>query len=230
MEQLKRVKASISIIVATFLWGTTYPTVKFGLSELHFTPLSFLSLRFFITLLSMFPFLLSKQFRREVFWALGKTDIILLGVFNGITFSLHFMGQVWTTAGISTILINMYVLYTPIFGHIILGQKIYRRKKIAVIVGFIGVIIIALGDLSSLGSNIVTFIGIVLLFMAGVFAGLYVSYSEKVYLLETNEKRLRPVSIFFSSSVLSLCMILTIALIRNDLPQITALNIFPFFQ
>ncbi len=226
MERSKRLTASISIVGATLLWGTTYPTIKFGLSVLNLTPQSFLSLRFFIALLSMFGLLLFKQIRQEVYWALGKADIILLGVFNGIAYSLQFMGQVWTTAGIATILINMYVLYTPIFGHIILGQKINWSKKIAVIVGFMGVIIIALGDILTLGTSVVTFIGIVLLFTAGIFVGLYVSYSEKVYLLEFNEKRLSPVSIFFSSSVLSFCMILIIALIKNDLPQIKGMNIY----
>ena len=42
--------AIISVTVASLLWGTTYSTVRYGLSEMDLSPFSFLFLRFLIAL------------------------------------------------------------------------------------------------------------------------------------------------------------------------------------
>jgi drug/metabolite transporter (DMT)-like permease len=221
MNSLEKLKAISPLIAATTLWGTTYTTIKYGLSELHLSPITFLFLRFTIAFLSLVPLLLVKRFRAEIFWTLGKPDIIILGILNGIIYVLQFIGQARTTAGIATIMLNTYVLFTPIFGRFILENRIDFRQKTAVVVGFFGVVVITLGDFLSVRSETVSLAGSLLVFGAGITAGLYVAYSEKVFRMTYKEKSLNPLTVFFSSTLFTYLTIFITGLFLKDLPGFT---------
>jgi drug/metabolite transporter (DMT)-like permease len=225
MEHSSRFKAVFSITIATLFWGTTYPVIKFGLSQLHLTPLSFLTLRFLSALASLTPLLLIKSIREEFIWSISKPDILILGILNGVAYALQFIGQVSTTAGIATIMVSTYVLFTLLFGHFILGKKINLRKKIAVFIGFSGVVIIAMGDLINMRGESNSFYGMALTLGTGICAGLYVTFSEKVYELTFNERKLNPVTIFFTSTVYSSLIIACAGLFIQDLPHFSSLTL-----
>ena len=225
MEHSSRFKAVFSITIATLFWGTTYPVIKFGLSQLHLTPLSFLTLRFLSALASLTPLLLIKSIREEFIWSISKPDILILGILNGVAYALQFIGQVSTTAGIATIMVSTYVLFTLLFGHFVLGKKINLRKKIAVFIGFSGVVIIAMGDLINMRGESNSFYGMALTLGTGICAGLYVTFSEKVYELTFNERKLNPVTIFFTSTVYSSLIIVCAGLFIQDLPHFSSLTL-----
>jgi drug/metabolite transporter (DMT)-like permease len=225
MEHSSRFKAVFSITIATLFWGTTYPVIKFGLSQLHLTPLSFLTLRFLSALASLTPLLLIKSIREEFIWSISKPDILILGILNGVAYALQFMGQVSTTAGIATIMVSTYVLFTLLFGRFVLGKKINLRKKIAVCIGFSGVVIIAMGDLINMRGESNSFYGMALTLGTGICAGLYVTFSEKVYELTFNERKLNPVTIFFTSTVYSSLIIVCAGLFIQDLPHFSSLTL-----
>ncbi len=226
MERSSRFKAIFSITIATFFWGTTYPVIKFGLSQLHLMPLSFLALRFLSALASLIPLLLIKSIREEFIWSISKPDILILGILNGVAYALQFIGQVSTTAGIATIMVSTYVLFTLLFGHFVLGKKINVRKKIAVFIGFSGVVIIAMGDLINMRGESNSFYGMALTLGTGICAGLYVTFSEKVYELTFSERKLNPVTIFLASTVYSSLIIACAGLFIQDLPHFSSLT-FP---
>jgi len=225
MEHSSRFKAVFSITIATLFWGTTYPVIKYGLSQLYLTPLSFLTLRFLSALVSLIPLLLIKSIREEFIWSISKPDILILGILNGVAYALQFIGQVSTTAGIATIMVSTYVLFTLLFGHFVLGKKINLRKKIAVFIGFSGVVIIAMGDLINMRGESNSFYGMALTLGTGICAGLYVTFSEKVYELTFNERKLNPVTIFFTSTVYSSLIIACAGLFIQDLPHFSSLTL-----
>ncbi len=225
MKSPERAKALLPVLLAALFWGTTYPTVRFGLTNLDLTPFSFLFLRFVFALLALFPLLFVKLIRKEVFWSLAKPDFLLLGIFNGLSYSLQFAGQVSTTAGIAAVMVNTYVLFTPLFSHLIFGQTIRRKKKIAVCVGFIGVVIIAMGDVLTVRTGSLNLTGTLLVLGGGLFAGLYVSYSEKVMNIKLDGKPLNSIAVFFSSTVFSFIVIFLTCLFFRDLPELR--HIYP---
>jgi drug/metabolite transporter (DMT)-like permease len=229
MGTRERTRAVISITIATIFWGTTYPVVKFGLKEMHFAPLAFLSLRFAAAVLSLLPLLFVRRIRREVLWSLPRFPILLLGTLNGMANTLQFSGQVFTTSGVATIMINTYILFTLLFGRMFLGRKINNKKKLAVLLGFLGVVVIAMGDLINLKGGETSPYGVLLTLGAGVCAGLYVTFSEKVYDLRYGGERLSPVSIFFSSTVYSVSLIFLTGLLLNDLPRVSSLSVNDLF-
>ena len=114
--------AIVSVSIASLFWGTTYSIVRYGLSEMDLSPFSFLFLRFLIALLSLSPLIFVKQIRMEVFRTLRMPVILLLGVFNGLSYGFQYAGQVSTTAGIATIMMNTYVLFTPVFRMLLLKK------------------------------------------------------------------------------------------------------------
>lgn len=229
MRNLTKEKAIFAILLATVFWGTTYPTIKFGLSELYLPPLTFLFLRFLVATVSLCPLLFIKPIREEVFWALQKPYIILLGIFNGISYSLQYIGQVSTTAGIATIMVNTYVLFAPIFAHFIFKKKIDLRKKLAIITGFLGVATIAMGDIISSEENTSTLLGTLLVLGCGLLAGVYVAYSEKVMKNRYNEKPLNPLAVFLSSTIFTLLLIIIEGLAFRDLAAFTHIELRAFF-
>jgi drug/metabolite transporter (DMT)-like permease len=213
--------AVVSVSIASLFWGTTYSTVRYGLSEMDLSPFSFLFLRFLIALLSLCPLMFLKQIRMEVFRTLRMPVILLLGVFNGLSYGFQYAGQVSTTAGIATIMMNTYVLFTPVFRRLLLKKTINRKEKSAITAGFIGVIIITLGDLLTIRAGSVSIYGALLVLGGGLFAGLYVAISENVMNIKMNNKLLNPISIYFSSTVYSIVVIFFISLFFNDLPRFT---------
>jgi drug/metabolite transporter (DMT)-like permease len=229
MGTQERTRAVLSITVATIFWGTTYPVIKFGLREMHLAPLAFLTLRFTAAVLSLLPLLFVKRIRRELLWSLPRFPILLLGTLNGIAYTLQFSGQVFTTSGVATIMINTYILFTLLFGRIFLGKKINRKQKLAVLLGFLGVVVIAMGDLIHFKGGETSPCGVALTLCAGVCAGLYVTFSEKVYELRYGDGRLSPVSIFFSSTVYSITLILLADLLLKGFPRASSMSMIHLF-
>jgi len=220
----KNAHAYAAIILSSLLWGTTYPTIKFGLSHMHLPPISFLLMRFLVAFVTLCPVLFVKRIRREVRWCVKEVDIILLGFFQGLCYCLQFIGQVNTTAGVATIFINSYVLFTPLFGRVLLKEGIYPRQIVAAVFGFVGVVVIVLGDLLWVKVDGVTFSGVLFVFGAGLFTGIYITYSEKVHRLRYEGKRLHPVTIFFTSTFYSLFVMCFAGLLRGELPQFFSLE------
>jgi len=218
-------RALISITCATLLWGTTYPVIKFGLAELNIPPISYLTLRFSAALFALLPLLFIGRVRKEFIWSLPRIPILILGTLNGIAYTLQFSGQMFTSSGVATIMVNTYVLFTLLFGRMVLGKRITIQKKLAVLLGFIGVVVIALGDLIHLEEGSTSPLGVVLTLGTGFCAGLYVTYSEKVYELSYNGSPLSPVSIFFSSTVYTLLVIVLSGFILHDLPRFSSLHL-----
>jgi len=169
-------RALISITCATLLWGTTYPVIKFGLAELNIPPISYLTLRFSAALFALLPLLFIGRVRKEFIWSLPRIPILILGTLNGIAYTLQFSGQMFTSSGVATIMVNTYVLFTLLFGRMVLGKRITIQKKLAVLLGFIGVVVIALGDLIHLEEGSTSPLGVVLTLGTGFCAGLYVTY------------------------------------------------------
>ncbi len=216
--------AIVSVSIASLFWGTTFSTVRYGFSEMDLSPFSFLFLRFLIALLSLFPLMFIKQIRAEVFRTLRMPVILLLGVLNGLSYGFQYAGQVSTTAGIATIMMNTYVLFTPVFQRLLLKKTINRKEIAAISAGFTGVIIITLGDLLAIRAGSISIYGALLVLAGGLFAGLYVAFSENVMNIKMNGKLLNPVSVYFSSTVYSVVVVFFIGLFFQDLPRFTNIS------
>ncbi len=221
MKLHSRTLAYISLIFAAILWGTTYPIIKIGFQEIHLTPMTYLFMRFVFALLTLSPVLAIRSIRKEAFHLLTSYEVMLLGIMNGAGYILQFIGQVHVSASFSSIMLNTYVLSTPLFNHFFFKKPVERRKKAASAAGFIGAAVIAVGNIMQSHALTLTLYGILMVLGAGIVYGLYIVYSEKIMAVNFRGKTPHPVSLFFASSVSSLLIIFITGLFLRDLPGLS---------
>lgn len=219
-----RKKAILALAVATLFWGTTYPVIKHGLSGLQIPPLLFLFLRFCVATAAAIPLLLIKRIRKESLSVMLNPDIALLGLLNGLAYTFQFVGLKSVQAGIASIIFNTYVLFAALFTRFILKEPIGKQKILAIISGFIGALIISLGNLPDSARQDGTIVGILLVLICGVITGLYVAYSEKIMRKRNGGRGPSPLSIFLASTIYTLILLLIEAAVFRDFRHLASLD------
>ncbi len=170
-------KYFIYVIIASFIWGTSFPTITFGLKKTN--PELLLFLRFFIATIISF-FLFPNTIKR-----LKEKKLIMIGLFNGLAYLLQFIGQKYVPAGQSSILVNFYSILVPIIAIFVLKEVPSKRVLFALIIGFSGVIFLT-GYSSDIEVSVTNYLlGVITIFFSGVSWAFYVVYTKK-FQLELN--------------------------------------------
>ena len=127
----KQIKGSLSIIVATVIWGTAFVAQSIGMD--HIGPFTFQAVRCLMAVLVLLPIIaVSDKVSGKNFWrswcdpTLWKAGF-LCGAPLFIAVNLQQMGIVDTDAGKSAFLTAMYIVLVPILG-------IFLKKKPSVMV------------------------------------------------------------------------------------------------
>jgi drug/metabolite transporter (DMT)-like permease len=220
-----RKKAFIALALAVLFWGTTYPTIKYGLTGLHLPPILFMCLRFIVATAAAVPLLSIKKVRNEVSRCILQPDIIILGVLNGLAYTFQFIGLKTTQAGVASIIFNTYVLFASIFIRFIFREPIGKRKLLAILSGFLGAAVISLGDVFSSTRQDGTLSGTVLIILCSVVTGLYVALSGKVMRVKDGPRAMSPLSVYLASTVYTLILLLIEAAVSRDLQHMATLNL-----
>jgi drug/metabolite transporter (DMT)-like permease len=163
------------IIVADLFWGTVFVASQIGL---HYTnPYNLAFLRFLtasalIAALAL-PFGkrlgLMKELREKWIWAFGA--LYALG------FLFQYVGQDLTTVSEATLLANLAPIIIPVFALALLKERVTNYQKVAMVVGLIGLILIASPRLD-LGASQV--IGDLLLFVTSICYALFTVLNKKM--------------------------------------------------
>ncbi|MBD3171463.1 EamA family transporter [Candidatus Bathyarchaeota archaeon] len=135
--------------------------------------LTIASYRMVISVLILFPFFI-KNHGPERLRKHGTSHLLrLFGV--GIVLALHFASWItslsFTTVASSVIFVHIDPIFVAIISHFFLGDRLTKRALIGIIISFTGIVIIALGDASSLSS---TLTGDLLALVGGVMLGIYI--------------------------------------------------------
>lgn len=165
-------KAIIFILLASVLGGATQTVAKIGLTS--FPPLSFAFIRFLIAGIVVFPFLLKRNFLKDL------RQLIPLSLLGTINIAFFILGIKTTTATIGTLLYAAVPLLTAVFLFVFFRERITRRKEIGIIIGFIGVLFIALLPVIDKGTKFSgDLLGNILIGMAVISWSLYMVYSKR---------------------------------------------------
>ncbi len=149
-----RNRAYVLLIVAVAIWGIAGPIIKFTLA--YFDPVIFLTYRFFITSCVLIPLVI--LIHPKIFHTLSQlspkdwTIHLLSGLF-ATTFQLGllFWGFSLTTSLDGSLLSSTAPILVSIAGAIFLHEHITRRKKIGLIIAFLGSLTIMLQPLVETG-------------------------------------------------------------------------------
>ena len=173
-------KAVLLTVLAGFLWGTSFPSIKIGLQ--YMTPFSFVFLRFLVASLSMLAVMvvtknLSFSFNK-------KRLILLLGIINGTAYLLQYIGMVHALAFASSLFVNLSVVWVALLSPLALKERLSGKKMAGVLVSLVGVVLMTTNlDFASLGT--VDIVGNLLVISAGILWAIFIIYNKPL-VEETN--------------------------------------------
>lgn len=135
----QRARAEGGLVLATFLWGLTFPFIRISLTEL--SPLMLLWLRACMAALVFLPFVLAVKKNR-----VQLPSLIPVGAILG---SLYFCSYLSQTVGLQTItsarsafLTNLSVVFVPLFSPLFRRGMPNRNDLISCLIALIGMFLL----------------------------------------------------------------------------------------
>lgn len=132
-------------VLVTFIWGVNFTFIVWALES--FPPLMLTALRFFFTAMPLVLFLKPPKFNRTLFiYAIGTFVMQYAFVFTAM--------HLGASAGLTALLLQVQIFITVLLAYVILGEAVSRMQIIGMLVGLLGLGVIALnlgGDMPLVG-------------------------------------------------------------------------------
>lgn len=158
------------LTVVMFLWALCYPLIAVGLS--HAPPLYFAALRSFVAGVGLLAPALALRRPLPKDWRVWVT---LLGVglsLTGLGFGGMFLAGGIVSPGLATVLANAQPLIAAGLAYVILNERLGPRRRVGLLLGFAGILLIALPGFGPENVNSSPLgVGFVLLGALGVAVG-----------------------------------------------------------
>lgn len=158
------------IFLTGFLFATMEVSLKVAGTGMDSFQLTFL--RFFIGGIIILPFAIAEMKKNSVRISIKDIGFLTLVGIVGIPVSMLFfqLGVMECNASTSSVLICVNPMFTMVFAHFILGEKMNKGKVVVMIIGLIGIIfMIRPWDIQA-GNSV---IGIIYMLLAAIFFALY---------------------------------------------------------
>jgi drug/metabolite transporter (DMT)-like permease len=153
----KELKADLSLIGITALWGASFPLMSLALKDIPV--FSFIAIRYTLSAL-IIAVLFFKNFRKLDRRTLKSALYIGGALFIGCVFQIE--GLVYTTPSKSSFITGLYVIFVPIIIAVIYKKLPDLKTIIGIILSIIGLSIMSLGgDMTVNKGDIMTLIGAV---------------------------------------------------------------------
>ncbi len=135
---------ALAVLVA-FIWGVNFTFIAWGLES--FPPLMLTALRFFFTAVPLMLFLKPPKFNRTLFiYAIGTFVMQYAFVFTAM--------HLGASAGLTALVLQLQIFITVLLAYLILGESVSRIQIVGMLVGVLGLSVIALnlgGDMPLVG-------------------------------------------------------------------------------
>ena len=139
----KQLKGSLSILLATVIWGSTFVAQSVGVETIG--PFSFLSIRCFLAVILLLAILFLRN-RKDFVKILKDRRLWKAGIPCGIALfaatALQQIGLIYTTAGKGGFITAMYIIIVPLLG-IFLKRKPPKTVALSVVIAAIGLYLIS---------------------------------------------------------------------------------------
>ncbi|WP_367110229.1 EamA family transporter [uncultured Psychrobacter sp.] len=135
---------ALAVLVA-FIWGVNFTFIAWALES--FPPLMLTAMRFFFTAVPLVLFLKPPTFNRTLFiYAIGTFVLQYAFVFTAM--------HLGASAGLTALLLQMQIFITVLLAYVLLGETVSHKQIIGMVVGVLGLGVIALnlgGDMPLVG-------------------------------------------------------------------------------
>ncbi len=127
----------ISLLLVSIIWGATFPLVKVSLY--YISPMGFLTLRFLLASL-----IILAVYFRKIFKNLNALKAsLILGVFLFLGYAFQTVGLKFTTSSNAGFITGLYVVFTPLFSHFIVREKLTGRIITALFLAVMGLYLLS---------------------------------------------------------------------------------------
>jgi len=166
-------KALLLIVLAGVLWGSSFPAIKIGL---RFTDAYMLAFwRFFLASAIMFVVLV---FTGNFHLGLAKRRVWLLGILNGFSYLLQYVGMTYTTASKSSLLVNLTAVWVALLSWVIFKERFGNKKLLGIVIATVGVFLVTTSlNFSELTRGML--LGDILVLSSGVGWSFFIVYNKK---------------------------------------------------
>jgi len=169
--------ALVMLILSSVLWGGSFVSVKIGLEYIN--PYDFAFLRLGSAALILLAVLGTRRGFEST--ALKEPSVWVLGLLNGMGFTLQFVGLLYTTAAKTALLVDLDVIVVAMLSWRMFGESFGKRKQLGVLLGVLGALLITTnGDLSTLAQGELE--GDILVFIAGLIWAVFIVLHKRVQL------------------------------------------------
>lgn len=170
-------KAIFYVILSSLVWSTSFPSVKIGLN--FFSPFLFILIRFLAG--TFFYYLVFRalrlQFDKNIF---REQSIYILGILTFLSYITQYLGQKFTLASRAALIINLFVIWTPILAVIFLKEKFHKKYILSLILLIPGMFFLSAGrDLKNL-TNSRLLVGDLIILIASFCWAFYIIISKNL--------------------------------------------------
>ncbi|MCY3413851.1 MAG: EamA family transporter [Candidatus Heimdallarchaeota archaeon] len=198
--------------ISTSVWGISIVGGAI-LSKYNFTPIEITFGRFALASIMFIPVLIWGLRTRDNFYPCDKSVwISLFGLsITGVAVnnSIFYFGLTKTNASIASLLVSMNPLMTMLFGVLLLGEKMTKRKMISVISGIFGVMLIV-----GVSENRGTLLGNLIILTAVTMWGSSFSFSKRA-----SNTGMSAIAITGWSEILGTLILLPVVLVNHSIPK-----------
>ena len=126
-----------SLLLVSIIWGATFPLVKVSLY--YISPMGFLTMRFLLAALIIFIAYFQRIFNNIT----AMKASLILGIFLFLGYAFQTIGLKYTTSSNAGFITGLYVVFTPLFSHFIVREKITWRVITSLFLSVIGLYFIS---------------------------------------------------------------------------------------
>lgn len=148
-------------LLTALVWASAFPGIRAALAD--YPPKELILLRFSVAALALF----AMCFLRERRWPERRDlpRLAVLGLFSITFYQLPLnYGQLTVPSGTASLIINTAPLWATLFSRLGLGERLGKPQGVGVLLGFIGVVLITLGQDKTIGMGP----GLALVFVAAL--------------------------------------------------------------
>lgn len=198
MESKKPLSGNLLVSISALFWGTSFVAIQWGFTNSSIDPLLFVFLRFATAAVLFLPYAFYKI--RGIKKIVLNKFIILIGLFNALSFLFQFIGQQYTTAGKASLFVNFYAILVPLIAPLMLPEKYSWRVIISTILGFGGAFLVTTNLNFSIfqENSFLSLLGDLLTLCSGIFWTFYILASKKFF---EKDKDASGLDVFFGTLV-----------------------------
>ncbi len=176
-KQSSERSAIVLLLITNILWGSSFVSVKIGLAYVNAYSFAFLRLALASVIL-LAVLILCGRFKSA---SIREPFVWMLGLLNGLGFSLQYVGQIFTTPAKTALLVDVNVVVVAIISWRMFNETFGLRKQLAVVLSVVGAIMITTnGDFSTLTQG--ELLGDALVFLAGLAWALFIICNKRLLL------------------------------------------------